>query len=552
MLAKIFIENYALISHLEIDLGSGMQVITGETGAGKSIILGALRLLMGERADIKNVADPESKSIVEGTFQLAEDLRSVFMAHDVDFEPETIIRREILPSGKSRAFINDVPVTLDVLRQVSASLIDIHSQFETANLFTEEFQFRLLDGLSGTAKNIADYQTDYKRYRQLQKDVASLKVELSTRIKEKDFNQFLLEELQDAQLDTVDFDQLRAQLETQENMGNIAENLSQILDRFDAENIGLLDGMLDVKNKLSKTAALSHQFTELAERLDQNYVELKDILFELQNKAEELDQNPAALENLQRQFSTLQNLFSKHNTEDVAGLIAIRDALDAGQQSFDMLESDIHAKEQEIADLENVLRQKADKLHQRREKGAEVFATKMTELLLRLGLDKATIRIALTPAEKFNTYGQDEIQILFQANSGYPLKPIQQAVSGGERSRVMLAIKKILAENSQLPTLILDEIDTGVSGRIAAEMGTLMQEMGHDMQLIVITHLAQVAAKGKQQYKVIKQDTGGRTTTSITPLSEESRREEIAALLSGDKITPAALQQAEELMASAH
>lgn len=552
MLAKIFIENYALISHLEIDLGSGMQVITGETGAGKSIILGALRLLMGERADIKNVADPESKSIVEGTFQLAEDLRSVFMTHDVDFEPETIIRREILPSGKSRAFINDVPVTLDVLRQVSASLIDIHSQFETANLFTEEFQFRLLDGLSGTTKNIADYQTDYKRYRQLQKDVASLKVELSTRIKEKDFNQFLLEELQDAQLDTVDFDQLRAQLETQENMGNIAENLSQILDRFDAENIGLLDGMLDVKNKLSKTAALSHQFTELAERLDQNYVELKDILFELQNKAEELDQNPAALENLQRQFSTLQNLFSKHNTEDVAGLIAIRDALDAGQQSFDMLESDIHAKEQEIADLENVLRQKADKLHQRREKGAEVFATKMTELLLRLGLDKATIRIALTPAEKFNTYGQDEIQILFQANSGYPLKPIQQAVSGGERSRVMLAIKKILAENSQLPTLILDEIDTGVSGRIAAEMGTLMQEMGHDMQLIVITHLAQVAAKGKQQYKVIKQDTGGRTTTSITPLSEESRREEIAALLSGDKITPAALQQAEELMASAH
>ncbi len=548
MLSRIYIQNFALIDQLEINFKKGLQVITGETGAGKSIILGALRLILGERADSKSISDFSTKSVVEAEFKISESLKFFFEENDLDFEVDTIIRREILPSGKSRAFVNDVPVTLDVLKELSERLIDIHSQFETSQLFSEEYQFKIIDGLSENKNLIETYQNDYFEFQRKQRELEKLKNTLSEGNKESDYKLFLLEELEAAQLETVNYELLQSQISLAENKGSISELLAQIFARTDQEEVGLFDGFYDVKNKLSRVADLSLQFSELNARLEENYVEFKDILFQLQNEAEKLDANPEDLLVLQEQNDKINALFLKHKVSDIEDLLKIKEELSLEKNSFEDIEHKITQLEKEIAEASQSLFKKAEILSKNRKQTAPVFVEKVESLLHQLGLEKAKVEVELSSTKEFGKFGTEKIQLLFQANAGFALKPIQNAISGGERSRVMLSIKKLMAENAELPTLILDEIDTGVSGRIADEMGNVMQEMAENMQLIVITHLAQVAAKGNDNYKVQKSDIEGKTQTRIFPLNQEEKLTEIAQLLSGSKITDAAILQAKELM----
>lgn len=548
MLNRIFIQNFALIDQLEINLQRGLQVITGETGAGKSIILGALRLIMGERADLKNFADLETKSIVEAEFKISNNLQPFFTENDLDFDENTIIRREILPSGKSRAFVNDVPVTLDILQQLAEKLVDIHSQFETSNLFSEAYQFKIVDGLSENKNLIESYQSDFSQYQKLKKELEKLKNQLSEGNKESDYKQFLLEELHSANLENVNFELLQSQISLAENKGVISELLAQIFARTDQDEVGVFDSLYDIKNKLNKIAELSLQFSEINQRFEENYIELKDTLFQLQNEAENIETNHENLLALQEQNDKINSLFLKHKVSEIEDLIKIKDELSAEQNSFSDLETKISSLEKQIAELANSLEKQTKVLTKNRQQSIPLFKEKIESLLQQLGLEKAKVEVELTSTKDFVQFGKEKIQLLFQANSGFPLKPIQTAISGGERSRVMLAVKKIMAENSELPTLILDEIDTGVSGRIADEIGNVMQEMAENMQLIVITHLAQVAAKGNNNYKVLKSDIAGKTQTQIVPLNQEQKLTEIAQLLSGSKITDAAILQAKELM----
>ena len=548
MLNRIFIQNFALIDQLEIHLQKGLQVITGETGAGKSIILGALRLIMVEIADLKNFADLESKSIVETEFKISKNLQDFFTENDLDFDENTIIRREILPSGKSRAFVNDVPVTLDILKELSEKLVDIHSQFETSNLFSEAYQFKIIDGLSENKNLIENYQNDFSELLKLKKEVEKLKNQLSEGNKESDYKQFLLEELEAANLENVNYELLQSQISLAENKGTISELLAQIFARTDQDEVGVFDSLYDIKNKLNKIAELSLQFSEINQRFEENYIELKDTLFQLQNEAENIDTNSEDLLALQEQNDRINALFLKHKVSEIDDLLQLKNELSAEQSSFVDLETKISFLEKEIISLENSLEKQTKVLTKNREKAIPVFKNKIENLLQQLGLEKAKVEVELTSTKDFVLFGKEKIQLLFQANSGFPLKPIQSAISGGERSRVMLAIKKLMAENAELPTLILDEIDTGVSGRIADEIGNVMQEMAENMQLIIITHLAQVAAKGNNNYKVLKSDIAGKTQTQIVLLNQEEKLTEIAQLLSGSKITDAAILQAKELM----
>ena len=550
MLNKIFIQNYALIGHLNISLNRGLQVITGETGAGKSIILGALRLILGERADIKSIQNTENKSIIEVECLVSPKWKPFFDEKDIDFDENTIIRREILPSGKSRAFVNDMPVTLDILKELSTKLIDIHSQFETSNLFSEEYQFKLIDGLSENKTLIVEYQKKFLDYKNLRKNLSSLEEKLRELNKDSDYKEFLLNELEEVDLDTSNIEEVQSQLELQENAEYIYENLSQVFQRVEQEELGMLDSFIYIKNKLAKVTDLSSHFLDLQERMESVFLDFKDVINELENRSEslEIDVKPEVINNLRDKVNKMNALYAKHNVNSVAELIEIREQLSHEQNSFSDIEFEIENIKAEIENKIAEMTILAQKLSANRKKSAPKFSEKIEGLLKRLGLEKAKIEIQLSDKEDFVLFGKEGIDILFQANTGFPMKPIQTAISGGERSRVMLAVKKIIAENLELPTLILDEIDTGVSGKVADEIGKLMKEMATDMQLIVITHLAQVASKGNNNYKVLKQDVDGRTKSTIIPLSKEEKLLEIAQLLSGEKITEAALEQARELI----
>ncbi|QDP85135.1 DNA repair protein RecN [Chryseobacterium sp. SNU WT5] len=548
MLSRIFIQNFALIDSLEITLDKGLQVITGETGAGKSIILGALRLILGERADSKSIQSSETKSIVEAEFIVNESFKNFFDENDLDFEINTVIRREILPTGKSRAFINDVPVTLEILKKLSEKLIDIHSQFETSNLFDEEYQFRMIDGLSKNKTLIVNYQQDFSAYKKLVRELDQYRKQLSEGNKENDYKVFLLEELLEVNLDEFDLEDVQHQLSKQENAETIIENLSLIFNKIDQEEIGLLDSMLEVKNRLAKVATLSHEYSRLNQRFEETFVEFKDLLFDLQNEAEKMETSPEVLSELSSQLNKINSLFLKHKVNSIEELKEIRNEIQNEQTGFAELELLIDQTEKKIKIAAEQLTKASTELSQNRKKEIPNFIKKTEKLLNQLGLEKAKIEVQLADADTFTNFGKENIQLLFQANSGFPLKPIQTAISGGERSRVMLSIKKLMAENAELPTLILDEIDTGVSGKVAEEIGNVMKDMSENMQLIVISHLAQVAAKGNNNYKVIKREVNGKTQSTIIPLNHDEKLQEIAQLLSGSKITDAAISQAKELM----
>lgn len=548
MLSKITIQNFALIQQLHLSLGKGLQVITGETGAGKSIILGALRLIMGERADLKSISNPENKSIVEAEFKLNKSYLPFFEENDLDFEEETLIRREILPSGKSRAFINDVPVTLDVLKELSLKLIDIHSQFETSNLFSEEYQFKIIDGLSNNKQILEIFQSEFQLYQKLKKQLQEQEELLSQNNKEADYQNFLLAELEEIDLDNIDLEDIKNQVNTAENAENILENLGYVSGKLQQEEIGILNNLYDIKNKIQKITENTPHLRILAKRLEETYLELKDTSNDIEYELEKIEVNPEVLSQLTAQLNKINGLFLKHQVSDIPELIAIREQLSAQQKNSNDLEKNIEETKIEIENTQKKLEKLASTLSENRKKAIPNFIKKAEKLFGNLGLEKAKIQIELTDNKHFDKFGKEKIQFLFQANTGFPLKPIQSAISGGERSRVMLVIKKIMAENEDLPTLILDEIDSGVSGKTADEIGKVMQDMAKNLQLIVITHHAQVASKGDQHHKVIKQDIDGKTQSNIITLTAEQRLQEIAQILSGSNITEAALQQAKELI----
>ncbi len=548
MLSKITIQNFALIQQLHLSLGKGLQVITGETGAGKSIILGALRLIMGERADLKSISNPENKSIVEAEFKLNKSYLPFFEENDLDFEEETLIRREILPSGKSRAFINDVPVTLDVLKELSLKLIDIHSQFETSNLFSEEYQFKIIDGLSNNKQILEIFQSEFQLYQKLKKQLQEQEELLSQNNKEADYQNFLLAELEEIDLDNIDLEDIKNQVNTAENAENILENLGYVSGKLQQEEIGILNNLYDIKNKIQKITENAPHLRILAKRLEETYLELKDTSNDIEYELEKIEVNPEVLSQLTAQLNKINGLFLKHQVSDIPELIAIREQLSAQQKNSNDLEKNIEETKIEIENTQKKLEKLASTLSENRKKAIPNFIKKAEKLFGNLGLEKAKIQIELTDNKHFDKFGKEKIQFLFQANTGFPLKPIQSAISGGERSRVMLVIKKIMAENEDLPTLILDEIDSGVSGKTADEIGKVMQDMAKNLQLIVITHHAQVASKGDQHHKVIKQDIDGKTQSNIITLTAEQRLQEIAQILSGSNITEAALQQAKELI----
>lgn len=548
MLSKITIQNFALIQQLHLSLGKGLQVITGETGAGKSIILGALRLIMGERADLKSISNPENKSIVEAEFKLNKSYLPFFEENDLDFEEETLIRREILPSGKSRAFINDVPVTLDVLKELSLKLIDIHSQFETSNLFSEEYQFKIIDGLSNNKQILEIFQSEFQLYQKLKKQLQEQEELLSQNNKEADYQNFLLAELEEIDLDNIDLEDIKNQVNTAENAENILENLGYVSGKLQQEEIGILNNLYDIKNKIQKITENTPHLRILAKRLEETYLELKDTSNDIEYELEKIEVNPDVLSQLTAQLNKINGLFLKHQVSDIPELIAIREQLSAQQKNSNDLEKNIEETKIEIENTQKKLEKLASTLSENRKKAIPNFIKKAEKLFGNLGLEKAKIQIELTDNKHFDKFGKEKIQFLFQANTGFPLKPIQSAISGGERSRVMLVIKKIMAENEDLPTLILDEIDSGVSGKTADEIGKVMKDMAKNLQLIVITHHAQVASKGDQHHKVIKQDIDGKTQSNIITLTAEQRLQEIAQILSGSNITEAALQQAKELI----
>ena len=548
MLSKITIQNFALIQQLHLSLGKGLQVITGETGAGKSIILGALRLIMGERADLKSISNPENKSIVEAEFKLNKSYLPFFEENDLDFEEKTLIRREILPSGKSRAFINDVPVTLDVLKELSLKLIDIHSQFETSNLFSEEYQFKIIDGLSDNKQILEVFQSEFQLYQKLKKQLQEQEELLSKNNKEADYQNFLLAELEEIDLDNIDLYDIKNQVNAAENAENILENLGYVSGKLQQEEIGILNNLYDIKNKIQKITENAPHLRILAKRLEETYLELKDTSNDIEYELEKIEVNPEVLSQLTAQLNKINGLLLKHQVSDIPELIAIREQLSAQQKNSNDLEKNIEETKIEIENTQKKLEKLASTLSENRKKAIPNFIKKAEKLFGNLGLEKAKIQTELTDNKYFDKFGKEKIQFLFQANTGFPLKPIQSAISGGERSRVMLVIKKIMAENEDLPTLILDEIDSGVSGKTADEIGKVMKDMAKNLQLIVITHHAQVASKGDQHHKVIKQDIDGKTQSNIITLTAEQRLQEIAQILSGSNITEAALQQAKELI----
>ncbi len=548
MLAKLYIKNFAIIDELEIDFSKGMIAVTGETGAGKSIILGALKLVLGERADLKSIKNQEHKCLIEATFILNDSTKTIFEENDLEYEKETILRREISPQGKSRSFINDVPTTLDVLQLISNQFIDIHSQFETAQLLNANYQMKLLDGFCGNQAEITNFREIYKTYKNNISQLSQWKEKLNFNNQEADYQKFLLEELQSAQLDSLHFSELENQLKEMENAEQIGESYAEILQLFSDENIGIENAFQQIISKLQKVSSVSEQANQFLQRVESLKIESQDIINEIENATEKIEFEPQQLEQLKSKHNLILNLFTKHRVNSINELIEIRNSLKINSESNLSLEENIEKLEQEIQKIHNELENQSIKIRQKRQQNIPIIEQNLLQLFHRLGLENADLKFQLTENQQFNSNGKDNLQILFSANKGIALQPIEKAISGGERSRIMLAIKKLMAENEQLPTLILDEIDTGVSGRIANEIGNLMQEMAHKMQLIVITHLPQIAAKANTHFKVVKLHNNETTQTIMQKLTENERITEIAHLLSGATITDAALQQAEELL----
>ena len=549
MITSLSIKNYALIEKLAIDFSKGFSIITGETGAGKSIILGAMGLVLGRRADLTSLKNKEEKCVIEAYFDISKyNLKSFFEANDLDYEDETIIRREILPSGKSRAFINDSPVNLQELQDLSLFLIDIHSQQQTQELSNEGVQFKIIDAIANDQQEIANYQTLLKSYKEDKSNLNLLLKKQAESIKEQEYNTFLLNELVAAQLKSGEQEQLEADFEKLNNVETIKEAVDKSLTLANEEQIGALSTLKEIKIALQKIASFAPEYASLLERITSLVIELDDISDELTNCSEKLINDPEQLDLISQKLQLIFNLQKKHQVTTVDELLAIQMNLENTLFELGNLESDIATLTQSIQDKTSQLDALALVIHEKRTKAVPVLSDKLISILATLGMPNVRFTIEIKAADNYYQNGKDEIQFLFSANKGTDFGLLKKVASGGEMSRIMLAVKAILAQYSKLPTLIFDEIDTGVSGEIAIRMGEIMKEMSQTMQIFAITHLPQIAAKGNAHFKVFKSTVGDDTQSELKLLNEEERVLEIAQMLSGAVVSDSALNHAKSLL----
>jgi DNA repair protein RecN (Recombination protein N) len=549
MLAKLSINNFALIEKLNIDFSDKFSIITGETGAGKSILLGALGLVLGKRADLSSLKNKEEKCVIEADFEVSNyNLQQIFTEIDVDYADNTILRREILPTGKSRAFVNDSPVNLQQLQDLSDYLLDIHSQHQTQELSDEAYQFQFIDAIAGNQEIINNYQIKLKDYKKSKILLSQLLADQSNAMKELDYNSFLLEELLAAKLIAGEQQELETSYEALNNVEFIKENLVKSLQIADDEQIGVKHNLKEVKTSLQKIAVFSENYNQFFERINSVLIEFDDVFSEIEQASEILSSDPEKLELTNQKLQNIYNLQKKHNVQTIEELLIIQNELDEKVVSVSDLEIRIKKGEQVILKFEEELNTFAKKISENRNKAIPILSEKIIKILEQLGMPNSRFKIDLLPKEQFLNNGKDEISFLFSANKGTDFGLIKKVASGGELSRIMLAVKAILAQYSKLPTIIFDEIDTGVSGEIANKMGEIMKSMSNEMQVFAITHLPQIAAKGTQHYKVFKYSEGNNTISELKLLNKDERIKEIAEMLSGKDISDSALNHAMALL----
>lgn len=552
MLVKLFVRNYALIKELDIELENGLTIITGETGAGKSILLGALSLILGNRADSTVLLDKDEKCIVEGTFRIEDyDLNEFFTSNELDYEPVTSLRREINTAGKSRAFINDTPVTVNLLKEIGDRLIDIHSQHQTLMLGNNSFQLNVIDSFAGTSGIIADYHTSFTDFRKLKKEYLSASEAAEKNKADLEYYQFQLKQLEDAKLKPGE----NAELESEHELLSHAEEIKLALisssNLFSADGVSILSMLREAKMHMGKIKNFLPAGDALLLRTESSLIELDDLAAEIEKLADSIDADPQRLAILNDRLDLLFSLMQKHRVPNSDELILKREEVRAIVASIVSVDERLNQLESLIKRDEAILKNLAEEISKKRHGVISDIESKITELLRQLGMPNARFRIALKELEDYTHSGKDQADFLFSANKQIPPENLAKIASGGELSRVMLSLKSVLSKNTNLPTIIFDEIDSGVSGEVADKVGQILAGMGKYMQVINITHLPQVAAQGKKHYHVYKDDEDDSTITRIKLLSYDERILELARLLSGSEVTGTAMQNARELLNAA-
>ncbi|WP_440880770.1 DNA repair protein RecN [Tenacibaculum sp. C7A-26P2] len=549
MLTHLSIHNYALINYLSIDFTKGLSIITGETGAGKSILLGALGLVTGNRADLSSLKNTDQKCVIEAEFSLdGYGLATLFEELDVDYDDNTIIRREILPSGKSRAFVNDTPVRLSVLTTLKTNLLDIHSQHQTLEISDESFQYSILDALANNTAKIASYKRGLRKYNILKKELKIFQEEAKKSTEQYDYNLHLFNELEEASLQLGEQKILEDKLDKLNNIEDIKLNLSESLHMVINEEIGLQTQLNSLENKLQKISCYAKEYDELFSRISSLKIELDDVISELESENEKVDFNPLEIEELNDRLQLIYGLQKKHAVGSIDELLKIHENLSEKVSQVQGASDLIQKKENEIKEVANKLDELAKVIMSKRNKVIKPLQKELKYLLTELGMPNANFLIEVRESENYNSFGKDELIFLFSANKGGNFGELKKVASGGELSRIMLSIKNILSKNIQLPTIIFDEIDTGVSGEVSNKIADIMKDMANYMQVITITHLPQIAAQGEHHYKVYKGEKNGVTTSNLKLLNHEDRVLEIAEMLSGKDYSKSAIVHAKELL----
>jgi len=549
MLKKIIIKNYALIKELDLSFDSGLQIITGETGAGKSIIIGALGLILGNRADVSVLNDKSQKCVVEAIFDMDIQLLSDFLKNnDIDIEDSLIIRRQINPQGKSRAFINDTPVKLPVLRELSARLIDVNSQHQTYSLNDSKSQLQLLDDYAGLTKRLIKYKKDYLIYKGLTKELDEIESKERKAKAEKDFLQFQFDELEKANLVEGEQQSIEDDLQVLNHAEEIKSHLYEADNYLQFDDNSVLNSLAAILSSIQSISSYHDDYNALSKRLDVVFIELQDIAQEIESLKENVDFDPVRLEELNQRNDLLNRLLQKHIVNSVEELISLKEEIENKLLSFEKIDEDKSSLQKKITVLFDDLVKQADEIHEKRKKVIPEVQKEVEKSLASLGMKSAQFVVELEKMEQLSVTGRNKLQFLFSANRGIEVGPISKIASGGELSRLMLTLKNVLTAKKSLATMIFDEIDTGVSGDIANMVGNMMKSMGEKMQIIAITHLPQIAGKANSHYKVYKQEDEERTYSSIKKLNDEERVEELSLMISGTVGSKAATATARELM----
>lgn len=550
MIKKLSVSNYTLIDELHIDFEPGFSVITGETGAGKSIILGALSLILGQRADLKSLRHSDEKAVIEGVFDIASyHLRDFFDENELDYdEGECILRREILPSGKSRAFINDTPVSVAQLKALGEQLIDIHSQHQNLLLADSRFQLRVVDTMAGDAALLVDYREHYCRWRERLQAFARLQEENRTGREEEDYLRYQLGQLDEAQLKEGEQEELEGELQTLQHAEEIKNELAVLQTCLHGEETGVVSLLNAALSRMKSLSRLYPEVDEWIGRLESDYIDLKDIATTVDRSQENLNIDPERLAWVENRLDTYYSLQQKHRVSNAVELLALRDSFAERLARIENYDEELAALKRQVEEQEQQVRDLAARLTEVRQQSAAGISQTLTERVKPLGMPHLQFEIEVAPRPQLDETGGDAIRFLFSANKNQPLQPVSEVASGGEISRLMLSLKALVAHAMALPTIIFDEVDTGVSGEIADKMARIMREMAQCMQVISITHLPQVAAWGQTHYRVYKSDTATATATHLVRLTDEQRVEEIARMLSGSSLTAAALDNARELL----